>query len=82
MSHCPKPTWKCPATGDILPGLGSPTEATHRLRREQHAKFRQWQDSIVMNMIFGDNYVASAPLPPGYEDYAKWWFDNELKAFK
>lgn len=53
-----------------------------RLHHEKHAKFRLWQDACVMNMIFGDNYVTKPDIPKGYEEYAKWWRDNELKAYK
>ncbi len=58
------------------------SDAMDRLHHEKHAKFRRWQDACVMNMIFGDNYVTSPEIPKGYEAYAKWWYDNELKAFK
>ncbi|HEX2900016.1 MAG TPA: hypothetical protein VHS96_09885 [Bacteroidia bacterium] len=58
------------------------SESMDRLHHEKHAKFRQWQDAVTMNMIFGENYVTVPAIPKGYEDYAKWWFDNELKAFK
>ncbi len=58
------------------------SDAMDRLHHEKHAKFRQWQDARVMNMIFGDNYVTVPPIPRGYETYAKWWYDNELKAFR
>lgn len=58
------------------------SEHMDRLHHEKHAKFRRWQDACVMNMIFGDNYVTTPEIPKGYEDYAKWWRDNELKAYK
>ncbi len=58
------------------------SEAMDRLHHEKHAKFRRWQDALQMNMIFGDNYVTVPEIPKGYEAYAKWWYDNELKAFK
>jgi hypothetical protein len=57
-----------------------PIPRLHRWR--QHAKFQLWQSAITMNMIFGDNYVIVPKTPKGYEDYAKWWFDNELKAIR
>lgn len=53
-----------------------------RLHHEKHAKFRRWQDAKTMNMIFGDNYVTVPEIPKGYEDYAKWWYDNELKSIR
>ncbi len=53
-----------------------------RLHHEKHAKFKLWQDSVTMNMIHGDDYVTVPDIPKGYEAYAKWWYDNELKAFK
>lgn len=52
------------------------------LRWHQHSRFQLWQSAITMNMIFGDNYVAVPEIPKGYQAYAKWWYDNELKAFK
>lgn len=58
------------------------SDSMDRLHHEKHAKFRRWQDACVMNMIFGDNYVTVPEIPKGYEDYAKWWFDNELKSIR
>ncbi len=58
------------------------SESMDRLHHEKHAKFLRWHDAITMNMIFGDNYVTVPEIPKGYEAYAKWWYDNELKAFK
>ncbi len=60
----------------------STSDSMDRLHHEKHAKFRRWQDAMQMNMIFGDNYVTVPEIPKGYEEYAKWWYDNELKAFK
>ena len=69
---------------EIWRGLSkvSISDSMDRLHHEKHAKFLQWQDACVMNMIFGDGYVTVPAIPKGYEDYSKWWFDNELKAFK
>lgn len=58
------------------------SESMDSLHHEKHAKFRRWQDACVMNMIFGDNYVTTPEIPKGYEEYAKWWRGNELKAYK
>lgn len=52
------------------------------LRWHHHEAFQRWQAAMTMNMIFGDNYVTVPDIPAGYEDYAKWWYDNEHKAFK
>ncbi|HEX2898829.1 MAG TPA: hypothetical protein VHS96_03820 [Bacteroidia bacterium] len=59
-----------PAVHDSL------SDAMDRLHHEKHAKFRQWQDARVMNMIFGENYVTVPAIPKGYEEYAKQWYDN------
>lgn len=58
------------------------SESMDRLHHEKHAKFRRWQDALTMNMIFGDSYVTVPEIPKGYEDYAKWWYDNELKSMR
>jgi len=33
-------------------------------------------------MIFGEGHVAIPPVPSGYEEYAQWWYDHELKTFR
>lgn len=53
-----------------------------RIRHEKFARFQKWQHAKVMNMLFGDGYVTIPELPSGYEAYAKWWFDNQLKVIR
>ena len=65
-----------------IAGYESISESMDRLHHDKHAKFQHWQAAITMNMIFGDNYVTVPPIPSGYEAYAKYWYDNELKAIK
>ncbi len=69
------------ARQEIIPEE-SLSDAMDRLHHDKHAKFRRWQDALVMRQIFGDDYVTIPEIPKGYEAYAKWWYDNELKAFK
>lgn len=45
-------------------------------------QFERWKAAKTMSMIFGDGYVAIPPVPSGYEEYAQWWYDNELKTFR
>lgn len=57
-------------TGDSL------TAAMDRLHHEKHAQYRRWQDAVEMNMVFGDDYVTTPPVPKGYEKLAQQWRDN------
>jgi len=44
--------------------------------------FERWKSAKTMNMIFGEGHVAIPPVPSGYEEYAQWWYDHELKTFR
>ena len=35
-------------------------------------QFERWKAAKTMNMIFGEGYVATPPVPSGYEEYAQW----------
>jgi hypothetical protein len=72
----------CPPTFSITANWGdfhrpeSISESVERLHWEKHAQYQKWQDAVTMNMVFGDDYVTTPPIPKGYEKLAKQWHDN------